>query len=230
MLKFSLIIPVYNESENIMTLYNEINLSEAYEYLNNIIFIDDASKDNSLIILNKISKKDKKVTVLKHDINKGQSKSIKTGIDFSNDKYVITLDGDGQNDPNDIIKLIKILEKNTNISLVAGIRINRKDQFIKKYTSIVANKIRRIILNDECDDTGCSLKIFDKEIFINFPFFKGVHRFLPALFKGSGYKCYFINVNHRPRIQGNSNYGTFDRLFVGIRDILRVKKILNKKK
>ena len=230
MLKFSLIIPVYNESENIMTLYNEINLSEAYEYLNNIIFIDDASKDNSLIILNKISKKDKKVTVLKHDINKGQSKSIKTGIDFSNDKYVITLDGDGQNDPNDIIKLIKILEKNTNISLVAGIRINRKDQFIKKYTSIVANKIRRIILNDECDDTGCSLKIFDKEIFINFPFFKGVHRFLPALFKGSGYKCYFINVNHRPRMQGNSNYGTFDRLFVGIRDILRVKKILNKKK
>ncbi len=230
MLKFSLIIPVYNESENIMTLYNEINLSESYEYLNNIIFIDDASKDNSLIILNKISKKDKKVTVLKHDINKGQSKSIKTGIDFSNDKYVITLDGDGQNDPNDIIKLIKILEKNTNISLVAGIRINRKDQFIKKYTSIVANKIRRIILNDECDDTGCSLKIFDKEIFINFPFFKGVHRFLPALFKGSGYKCYFINVNHRPRMQGNSNYGTFDRLFVGIRDILRVKKILNKKK
>ena len=230
MLKFSLIIPVYNESENIMTLYNEINLSEAYEYLNNIIFIDDASKDNSLIILNKISKKDKKVTVLKHDINKGQSKSIKTGIDFSNDKYVITLDGDGQNDPNDIIKLIKILEKNTKISLVAGIRINRKDQFIKKYTSIVANKIRRIILNDECDDTGCSLKIFDKEIFINFPFFKGVHRFLPALFKGSGYKCYFINVNHRPRMQGNSNYGTFDRLFVGIRDILRVKKILNKKK
>jgi len=230
MLKFSLIIPVYNESENIMTLYNEINLSEAYEYLNNIIFIDDVSKDNSLIILNKISKKDKKVTVLKHDINKGQSKSIKTGIDFSNDKYVITLDGDGQNDPNDIIKLIKILEKNTKISLVAGIRINRKDQFIKKYTSIVANKIRRIILNDECDDTGCSLKIFDKEIFINFPFFKGVHRFLPALFKGSGYKCYFINVNHRPRMQGNSNYGTFDRLFVGIRDILRVKKILNKKK
>tara|TARA_B100000029_G_C17569574_1_gene956148 strand:- start:237 stop:929 length:693 start_codon:yes stop_codon:yes gene_type:complete len=229
MLKFSLIIPVYNESENIKTLYNEIKFSEAYVYLNNIIFIDDASKDNSLIILNQIIKKDKKVIVLKHDINNGQSKSIKTGIDFSNDKYVITLDGDGQNDPNDIIKLIRILEKNKNISLVGGIRINRKDQFIKKYSSIVANKIRRIILNDDCDDTGCALKIFDREIFIKFPFFKGVHRFLPALFKGSGYKCYFINVNHRPRIQGKSNYGTLDRLFVGIRDIFRVKKILNKK-
>ena len=229
MLKFSLIIPVYNESENIKTLYNEIKFSEAYVYLNNIIFIDDASKDNSLIILNQIIKKDKKVIVLKHDINNGQSKSIKTGIDFSNDKYVITLDGDGQNDPNDIIKLIRILEKNKNISLVGGIRINRKDQFIKKYSSIVANKIRRIILNDDCDDTGCALKIFDREIFIKFPFFKGVHRFVPALFKGSGYKCYFINVNHRPRIQGKSNYGTLDRLFVGIRDIFRVKKILNKK-
>ena len=227
--KFSLIIPVYNECNNINNLYNEISASRSYEYLNNIIFIDDASTDNSLDILNKISLQDKKVTVLKHQLNKGQSQSIKTGIDFSIDKYIITIDGDGQNDPKDIINLIRVLENDQTISLIGGLRINRKDNIIKKFTSKIANQIRRILLDDDCIDTGCALKIFDREVFLKFPFFNGIHRFLPALFKGSGAKCYFINVSHRPRIQGKSNYGTLDRLFVGIRDIFRVKKILNKK-
>ena len=226
--KFSLVIPVYNEQKNIESLYNEIISSNSYDYLNNIIFVDDASIDNSLDILNKISEKNEIVTILQHDNNMGQSRSIITALEFSNDEYIITIDGDGQNDPNDIIKLIKILEKYPNVSLVGGLRMNRKDSFIKKYTSIIANHIRRALLDDDCIDTGCSLKIFDKEIFLNFPFFNGIHRFLPALYKGSGYKCYFVNVNHRPRTQGKSNYGTLDRLFVGIKDIFKVKKILNK--
>ena len=226
--KFSLVIPIYNEQKNIESLYNEIISSNSYDYLNNIIFVDDASIDNSLDILHKISNKNEIVTILQHDNNMGQSRSIKTALEFSNDEYIITIDGDGQNDPNDIIKLIKILEKYPNVSLVGGLRMNRKDNFIKKYTSTIANRIRIALLDDDCIDTGCSLKIFDKEIFLNFPFFNGIHRFLPALYKGSGYKCYFVNVNHRPRTQGKSNYGTLDRLFVGIKDIFKVKKILNK--
>ena len=141
---------------------------------------------------------------------------------------IITIDADCQNNPMDINKLINMYEKN-NFKLIGGIRTKRKDNKIKIYSSIIANFVRRILLNDNCKDTGCSLKVFEKKIFLKFPYFEGMHRFLPALFKGFGYDTKFIGVDHRERKFGKSKYGTFKRLLKGIRDILIVKKIISKK-
>ena len=225
---FSVIIPVYNEEENLLQLVDEIkaSLSDTKNY--EIIFINDASTDNTFEILKNI--KDSKIIILNNKINRGQSFSISYGIKKSFFNTIITIDGDGQNDPKDIPNLLKHYLNSDSIKLVGGIRFVRKDNFLKIISSKIANYLRSRILKDNCNDTGCSLKIFDKQIFLNFPYFDGIHRFLPALFSGYGFKTKFINVNHRSRKYGYSKYGTFNRLFKGIRDIIKVKKILNKKK
>ena len=225
---FSVIIPVYNEEENLLQLVDEIkdSLSDTKNY--EIIFINDASTDNTFEILKNI--KDSKITILNNKINRGQSFSISYGIKKSFFNTIITIDGDGQNDPKDIPNLLKHYLSSDSIKLVGGIRLVRKDNFLKIISSKIANYLRSRILKDNCSDTGCSLKIFDKQIFLNFPYFDGIHRFLPALFSGYGFKTKFINVNHRSRKYGFSKYGTVNRLFKGIRDIIKVKKIINKKK
>ena len=230
MYKFTLIIPIFNEEKNILKLYNEISQCKAIELISNIIYVDDASNDKSQLLLKDIANKDSKVIILTNSINLGQSESIFLGIKKADTDYVITLDGDGQNDPNDIINLINFFNSDRSYGLIAGIRRNRKDNFIKKITSKIANNIRKIYLNDDCDDTGCALKLFEKKLIVNFTFFNGIHRFLPAIYKGMGRKCYFINVNHRHRKYGISKYGTFNRLFVGIRDMLKVKKLIKNHK
>ena len=136
------------------------------------------------------------------------------------------MDGDGQNNPKDIPKLLEIYFSSKDFTLVSGIRIKRKDSLIKIISSRVANLIRSYILEDKCPDTGCSLKIFQKNIFLDFPYFDGIHRFLPALFNGYGQKIRFIPVDHRSRVKGISKYGIFDRLFKGVYDLFRVKKII----
>lgn len=226
--KFSIVVPVYNESANINILINEINNSlEGYIY--EIIFVNDFSSDNTDEIFFKKIENCKCIT---HEKNKGQSESIKTGILNSKYNNIVTMDGDLQNDPSDIPSLIKVYTDLKSIALVGGIREKRKDNFVKITSSKIANSFRQFILNDECSDTGCGLKIFDKEIFLKLPFFNGIHRFLPALFKGFGYQTAFIKVNHRERISGVSKYGTLDRLFRGLRDVYRVNKMikLNKRK
>ena len=223
---FSIIIPVYNEANNIKKLLNEIRFSLKNFDTYQIIFIDDGSTDDSQDILKDFENK-KLIQLIKNKKNIGQSYSINKGIKNAKYETIITLDGDGQNNPNDIPKLIKMYNE-TNNKLIGGIRINRKDDYIKKISSVIANNIRSFILKDNCKDTGCSLKIFDRKIFLSFPYFDGLHRFLPALFKGFGYNTDFINVSHRQRNSGNSKYGTFDRLFKGIRDIFIVNSIIKK--
>tara|TARA_B100001248_G_C27327974_1_gene429971 strand:+ start:174 stop:869 length:696 start_codon:yes stop_codon:yes gene_type:complete len=227
---FSLIIPAFNESKNIINLIDEINsnLNEK-EYNFEIIVIDDASTDNTKNLL--INKKSllNNLKIITNQNNKGQSYSIKIGIQKSTFNNIVTLDGDGQNDPSDIPRLIELYESDKNIKLVAGIRKKRQDTKIKKISSLVANKIRKRVLNDGCDDTGCALKIFDKNIFLSFRFFNGIHRFLPALYNGFGYKISFVNVNHRHRKYGVSKYGIVNRLFKGIYDMIKVYFIINKK-
>ena len=232
-MNFSIVIPIYNEGNNILVLINEI-----YESLNKInyvdefeiIIVDDSSIDNSSTnIENYIN--DKKLSNIKLIINKkniGQSYSLLEGIKKSKFNTILTLDGDLQNNPKDIPSLLKIYFGDDLISLIGGIRNKRKDNFVKIFTSKIANYVRRLILNDDCNDTGCALKIFDKKIFLSFPFFDGIHRFLPALYKGYGKKTKFINVDHRPRIYGKSNYGTLKRFFLGILHIYKVYKIINK--
>ena len=225
---FSIIVPLYNEEGNIESLIDEIITSIQDHKIYEIILIDDCSIDNTYNILMKF-KSNSKIKILKNEINKGQSFSIHKGVANSLYDTVITIDGDGQNVPANLPTLIKTFYDNDDIYLVGGIRNKRKDKFIKIITSKLANSIRSFILKDKCPDTGCSLKIFDKKVFLTFPFFNGIHRFLPALFLGYGYKTKFINVDHRKRKFGYSKYGTFNRLFVGIRDIIKVRKILKNK-
>ena len=223
MTNFSIIIPVYNEAKNIINLLIEIkNHLNDFQY--EIVIVDDHSKDNTIEVINEYD--DKIVKLIKHDVNLGQSQSILSGIKESKYNIIVTLDGDGQNNPKDISKLLDTYLRQKDIYLVGGIRRKRKDTIIKILSSKIANKIRSKILNDDCDDTGCSLKVFDKKAFLKLPFFDGIHRFLPALFKGFGYKTYFVYVDHRSRFSGKSNYGTFDRLFKGIKDLIKVKRII----
>lgn len=226
---FSIVIPVFNEEHNLVSLIKEIKISLIdYKYFE-LIFVNDYSSDNTLKILKK-EKKDFDFKILNNKINLGQSNSILLGIQKSKYNTIVTLDGDGQNNPNDIPKLLEFYNKNNDIFLVGGIRIKRKDNFVKIISSRIANFIRSKYLKDGCIDTGCSLKVFDKNIFLSFEFFDGIHRFIPALFNGFGYKTYFLNVDHRKREYGNSKYGTFLRLFNGVIDMIKVKKIIDKNK
>ncbi len=224
---FSIVIPLYNEEKNILNLLNEINnLSDLYKNYE-IILVDDCSNDNTLKVISSVE--NNKIKILKNTKNFGQSYSIEKGVANSSNKIIVTLDGDGQNDPSDIPKLMDFYLSNNEIKLIGGIRKKRKDSFIKIVSSRLANFIRSRILNDDCVDTGCSLKIFDKEIFMSLTYFDGIHRFLPALFKGHGYKTSFINVNHRERKYGISKYGTINRLVRGIRDMIKVRNTIRKR-
>ncbi len=226
---FSIVIPIYNEKRNIFNLIEEIKNNIKKEYYNyEIIVIDDFSNDLNEKDYSQMQK-NKRLNLIKNKANIGQSLSIHKGIQNAKYSTIVTIDGDGQNNPKDILKLFKIYQSN-DYKLVGGLRLKRKDKIIKLISSKLANKIRAFFLKDNCLDTGCSLKVFDREIFLNFPIFDGIHRFLPALFSGYGFSTYFTQVDHRPRIYGSSKYGTIDRLFRGIKDIIKVKKIIKYKK
>ena len=225
MIKFSIVIPSFNEGVNIRNIIKEINFFLSDKYTYEIIVVDDASSDKS-VILDELLKLSKLIKIIKHKRNLDQSQSILSGIKESIYENIITIDADGQNNPKDIESLINIYINN-NLSLVCGVRLKRKDNFLKILSSKIANKIRMNILNDNCVDTGCSLKIFKKKIFLKLPFFDGIHRFIPALYLAYNSKMEFIAVDHRPRITGKSNYGNIDRAIKGIIDIFRVKKIIN---
>jgi len=228
MSKFSIIIPIYNEELNISGLVDEIFLSLIkYQNRFEIILVNDASSDNSLNIIKSLTYKYSNIIkFINNNSNLGQSFSLIEGIKKSLYKTIVTLDGDGQNNPKDIPFLIDKYFSDDKLFLIGGIRIKRKDSFIKIISSRVANFMRKKILNDNCNDTGCSLKVFDKDVFMEFPFFNGIHRFLPALFKGYGKNTFFLNVDHRARIYGYSKYGIFLRLVRGIKDLIKVNRIL----
>lgn len=223
-INISIVVPVYNEENNLKILLKEIQNST--EEFNNkeIIFINDCSTDKSYEVLKTFEKKNH-IKIINNPKNLGQSYSIYIGIKNSKYQNIITLDADLQNNPSDIKK---ISEKyfSENYALVGGIRTKRKDKFNKIISSKIANYVRMKILRDDCKDTGCSLKIFNKNIFLGFDYFDGIHRFIPALFSGYGHKTTFITVDHRPRLYGVSKYNNFNRLVKGIRDLFRVYKII----
>ena len=160
----------------------------------------------------------------------GQSYSITRGIKIASFNIIVTIDGDCQNNPADIPKLLNLFKSNKDIHLVGGIRQKRKDTITKILSSKIANLVRSLILKDNCKDTGCSLKVFYRDSFLKLSYFNGIHRFLPALFSGYGFRTEFVNVDHRKRKYGISKYGTIDRLFRGIRDMIKVYKIIKKVK
>lgn len=228
--KVTVCIPIFNEEQNIHPLFEDILDSELYLNVDEIIFIDDKSTDSSLLKIKKISKIHNKVRVISLLKNKGQSYCLYTAVKNSKNDVIASMDGDCQNPPSELLKLINIYFDENNIKnqikLVAGIRKKRQDSIGKIYASFLANKIRQIILKDNCSDTGCSLKVFDKKIFLKNNFFDGIHRFIPALFEGRNYNASYVNVDHKKRKYGKTKYNNISRLIWGIRDILKVKKIL----
>ncbi len=220
---FSIIIPAYNEEEALPNLLDEIyniNFDKVFE----VIVVNDFSSDNTLKQLERFTSYN--LRVISHSQRSGQSMAIFTGINAAKYDYIVTIDGDGQNNPKDIMRMLNFLFKKNESKIVCGIRKNRRDNSIRIISSKLANFVRKHYLGDECDDTGCSLKIFNKKLFLKIPYFDGIHRFIPALFNGMGIKPLYIEVDHRPRLYGNSKYGISNRLFKGIADMYKVKKLI----
>ena len=218
----SIVIPIYNEQDNIIQLINEVRAALEKKINYEIIVVDDGSDDNTYEEMNKIKKINKNITFISHKKNYGQSIGLRTGIIEANSEYIVTLDGDGQNDPRDILKLINSLDTGVSFMMVIGNRVNRIDSIAKKLASRLAFQIRKLLLKDTTPDTGCAIKVFRKKDFLQLPFFNHIHRFLPFLFNTFGGKIVSIPVNHRPRSSGISKYSNFQRLLVGINDLYGV--------
>jgi glycosyltransferase involved in cell wall biosynthesis len=217
-MKLSLVVPIHNEAENVGGLYREIVESlKRTEY--EILFVDDGSSDKSLEVLKKIARKDKKVKVIEFLRNFGQTAAMAAGIKESSGELIVTLDGDGQNNPGDIIKMVESIK---GVDLVSGYRKNRKDPFWRSFFSKLANQLINIITGTKLHDTGCSLKVYKRECFDNFTLYGEMHRFIPALLLQKGFKAREIEVDHRPRVKGKSHYG-MSRIFKVILDLLSIK-------
>ncbi len=224
-MKISVVVPVYNEAGNIIPLLQEITevLNGRYDY--EIIFINDGSADSTADELALAKNQFTSLRVLTHRKSCGQSTSIRSGIKAAKGNVIATLDGDGQNDPADIPLLVdKLLHppQNLHLHMVVGYRKKRCDSGIKRISSKVANAVRAWLLKDNTPDTGCGLKVFYRDTFLELPYFDHMHRFLPALVQRAGLDVASVEVNHRFRQQGVSKYGTIDRLVAGIIDLLGV--------
>ena len=228
--KLSVVVPVYNESENVTKLVDEIAVALAqadYE----MIFVNDASSDDTLSVLTHLKKDFPMLRAISHRKNAGQSRAVRSGIIAAKGQYIATLDGDGQNDPADITALFEQITRSDapdSLALVGGRRAKRQDSWAKKMGSRIGNGVRKKLLNDQADDTGCGLKVFTREAFLQLPYFDHIHRYIPALMLREGYKIEFCDVNHRHREFGVSKYTNFGRLMVSIAD-LRGVRWLNKR-
>lgn len=222
----SVVIAVYNEVENIELLLSEVHRTLANMGMTHfeIIMVDDDSKDGTRQRLMELCQQYPHLQVVNHLRNFGQSIAIVSGVRAARYDWVITLDGDGQNDPADFPKLFGAVNtaNNNRPILVAGIRVQRNDTWVRRKSSKIANKIRDSLLKDDCPDSACGLKLFQRTVFLQLPHFNHLHRFLPALFKRVNGLIINVPVNHRPRLRGQSKYGTMNRLWIGIVDMLGV--------
>jgi dolichol-phosphate mannosyltransferase len=219
----SVVVPVRNEGPNIAPLIAEIEAALT-AVAHEIVYVDDGSTDDTPQQLAAL-RGTAPLVVRRHRASCGQSAAVSTGVRAARGVWVATLDGDGQNDPADIPALLARGQALANAGgpvLIAGHRVNRRDTTTKRISSRLANRIRAALLKDATPDTGCGLKLFEREAFLHLPQFDHMHRFLPALFIRAGGQVESVPVNHRPRIRGTSNYGTFDRLWVGISDLAGV--------
>jgi dolichol-phosphate mannosyltransferase len=222
--QLSVVVPVCNEAENVEPLVREIHAAlapSAYE----MIFIDDGSTDDTAVILRRLKGEFPALRVLRHSFRSGQSAAVASGVRAARAAWVATLDGDGQNDPADIPRLLAERDApgGQGVLLFMGNRkASRKDTAFRRLQSSIANGVRSSLLGDGTPDTGCGIKLFSRELFLELPRFDHMHRFLPALFQRHGARVVSVPVGHRPRTRGTSKYGMLNRLWVGIVDICGV--------
>jgi dolichol-phosphate mannosyltransferase len=218
----SIVIPVRNEAGNIDPLVAEIRAALDGGTPYEIVYVDDGSTDATASELRRLAAAGAPIRLVRHATSCGQSAAIRTGVKAARGAWIATLDGDGQNDPGDIPRLWAMARAERPPVLIAGWRQKRRDTRLKRLSSRIANGVRGRMLGDATPDTGCGLKVFRRDLFLDLPYFDHMHRFLPALVKRAGGRTLSVPVNHRPRASGRSNYGTLDRLAVGIVDLFGV--------
>ncbi|MGB6253154.1 MAG: glycosyltransferase family 2 protein [Bradyrhizobium sp.] len=227
----SIVVPVRNEADNIAPLIAEITAALDTRWNYEIIYVNDGSTDATAERLESAMKERKNLRQLRHAVSTGQSAAVRSGVRAARGAIVATLDGDGQNNPVFLPALISAIEQGGELTgLAAGQRVGRKDTGFKKLQSRIANTVRNGILRDGTRDTGCGLKAFRRDVFLALPYFDGLHRFLPALVRREGYGIVYVDVIDRPRHSGVSNYGFFDRLWIGIMDLAGVWWLIRRKK
>jgi dolichol-phosphate mannosyltransferase len=219
---FSVVVPVFDEGGAAPSLAREIAAAFAGENYE-MIFVDDASRDDTKALLVALKAEIPQLRVLGHRKNSGQSRAVRSGILAARGPIIVTLDGDGQNDPADAPRLARALKAGPeNLALVGGERVKRQDSNAKRFASKFGNGVRKRLLNDTANDTGCGLKAFRREAFLRLPYFDHIHRYIPALMLREGYDVTFEAVNHRHRETGVSKYTNFGRLKASVSDLLGV--------
>ncbi len=227
----SIVVPVRNEAENISPLIAEIAAALDGRWVYEIVYVNDGSTDVTAARLSAEMKSRSNLRQIRHAASAGQSAAVRSGVRAAHGAIVATLDGDGQNDPAFLPELIAAIDGGgARVGLAAGQRVGRKDTGFKKIQSRIANGVRNVVLRDGTRDTGCGLKAFRREVFLMMPYFDGLHRFLPALVRREGYEIAYVDVVDRPRRSGVSNYGFFDRLWIGIMDLAGVWWLIRRKK
>ncbi len=229
--QLAVVVPVFNERDNIPPLLAEIAAALRGRVDYEVIYVDDDSTDDSREVLAREKLAHPELRVLHHLSRSGQSTAVWNGVRAARSPWIATLDGDGQNDPADIPKLLAAREDApAEVRLFAGWRTTRRDSFNKRISSKVANAVRSRMLKDATPDTGCGLKLFEREVFLRLPYFDHMHRYLPALVKRAGFRSISVPVSHRPRTAGVSKYGMLDRLWVGLADLRGVAWLMRRAK
>ncbi len=227
----SVVVPVRNEAGNIEPLVKEIAQALAGQWSFEVVYVNDGSNDGTEAELKRLMAQYPWLRRVRHKRSCGQSAAVRSGVAAARAPLIVTLDGDGQNDPAFIPALLRVLETGApRVGLVAGQRVKRKSGGFKKFQSRIANAVRGAVLRDGTRDTGCGLKAFRRDVFLALPYFDGLHRFVPALVKREGYAIGYVDVVDRPRGAGVSNYGMWDRLWVGILDLAGVWWLIRRKK
>ena len=230
--ELSVVVPVHNERDNVEPLVREIVAALDGVVPFEIIYVDDTSTDDTLLVLEELKKSVPQLRIIKHLSNAGQSTAVRNGVKAARAPWIATLDGDGQNDPADIPNLLKQRDASLDdeLKLFAGWRVNRQDSGSKKWASKWANAIRSRMLRDATPDTGCGIKLFEREAFLELPHFNHMHRYLPALMQRAGYRTVSVPVNHRHRTAGVSKYNNLNRALVGVADLRGVAWLIKRGK
>jgi dolichol-phosphate mannosyltransferase len=219
----SVVVPAHNEADNIAPLVEEIAAALAGRGPFEAIFVNDGSTDGTEAVLRSLAASRPWLRQLKHAVGCGQSAALRTGVRAARGALIVTLDGDGQNDPAFIPQLLEALQRGApRVGLVAGQRVKRSGGAFKRFQSWIANTVRGAVLRDATRDTGCGLKAMRRNVYLALPYFDAQHRFLPALVRREGYDVAYVEVVDRPRRFGQSHYGMWNRLWIGIVDLFGV--------